>query len=126
MARNAVFSFLGLLLVAVFLGGCGDPVDKRVSVAGQNVIYVEHRISKERDVTSFLAATDSAVNVDKREIVLTCPCYPTDGYNAIGMFLPIMAESKLALTFPNDRTYRATVWRKNEKHVYYFPPVKNQ
>ena len=120
------FSALGLLLLGVLLGGCGDNATKLVKVAHLNIIYVEHQIAASGNISSYLTATDSVVNTDKREIIITCPCYPTDGNNAIGAFLPIMAESKLALTFPDDRTYRVTIWRKNEKHVYNFPPVKNK
>ena len=121
------FSSLGLLLLGVLLGGCGDSATLRVSVRDKNVIYVEHLISRESgNIVSYLAATDSVVNVNKREIVITCPCFPTNGYHAIGTFSPIMAETRLVLTFPDDRTYRVTIWRQNEKHVYDFPPVKTR
>ena len=118
--------FAGILLLGVLLGGCfGDTKTAQVKVADKNVIYVEHRVGSEKDPVSYLAATDSVVNMDKREIVITCPCYPTDGYGAIGMFLPSTQENTLKLSFSDDRTYRVIIWRLNEKHVYHFPPVKN-
>ena len=119
----------GILLAAALVAfglasGCGDNVSSIVSVADKDVIYAEHVTDGlNSNVKSYAASTNSMVNVDKREVILTCPCFLTNGYNSIGSIV-LAPENKMVLALPQNKTYRITIWKKNEKHIYGFPAVE--